>query len=309
VPDPDATRARGPARGGLRFGEVTSRDGTLIETWTNGADGPTVLLCNGLGGNPYTWPALLDAACGLHVVSWSHRGTRGSRRPEDPDRVGIEAFVEDALAVLDAEGIAGCVVAGWSLGVNTAFELALRHPERVSGLFALCGVPGGSFASMGGPLPLPRSLREPVSTGVARLLQRVGPILGTSSARLLASPQAIGLLRRSGLMAPTAPARDVRRAVEEFLRTPLDWYLHLAVAASTHRRVPPSAITVPTTFVAGDRDLLASSADLRAAAEAITGASYVELRGTHYLSLERSDEVTALLRDLAARTDADEVAA
>ena len=41
---------------------------------------------------------------------------------------------------------------GWSMGVNTMFELAFRHPERVSGLFAVAGVPGDTFATMLAPL-------------------------------------------------------------------------------------------------------------------------------------------------------------
>ncbi len=112
----------------LRFYDVTSADGTRLRAWTNDAEGPTVLLCNGLGTNPYAWPALLRRDCGVRVVSWNHRGVGGSDRPADPDRVGVEAFVEDAIAVLDDAGISRCVVAGWSIGVNTAFELASVHP-------------------------------------------------------------------------------------------------------------------------------------------------------------------------------------
>ena len=55
---------------------------------------------------------------------------------------------------------------------------------------------------------------------------------------------------------------------------------------------------MPTAFVAGKYDVLASSKDIRAAAERTAGATYVELWGTHYLPLERSAEVTALLREL-----------
>ena len=83
----------------LRFYQVTSADGTVLRAWTNDVDGPTVLLCNGLGTNPYSWPALLDPDCGVRVISWNHRGAGGSERPADTEHVGIDAFVEDAIAV------------------------------------------------------------------------------------------------------------------------------------------------------------------------------------------------------------------
>jgi hypothetical protein len=42
-------------RESLRFYDVVSADGTRLRAWTNDADGPTVLLCNGLGTSPYAW--------------------------------------------------------------------------------------------------------------------------------------------------------------------------------------------------------------------------------------------------------------
>ena len=135
----------------LRFYDVTSADGTRIKAWTNDAEGPTLLLCNGLGTNPYAWPSLLSPDCGVRVVSWNHRGVGGSARPADTSRVGIDAFLDDAIAVMDDADIEACAVGGWSIGVNTAFELAVTHPSRVTGLFAVAGVPGGTFASMGAP--------------------------------------------------------------------------------------------------------------------------------------------------------------
>ena len=130
----------------LGFRDVLSDDGTLLRAWTNDPegliDGPTVVLCNGLGTSPYAWPALLDPACGVRVVSWNHRGTGGSDRPADPLHVEIQHFVQDGLSVMDHFGIDQAVLMGWSMGVNTMFELAVHHPERVRGLFAVAGVPG-----------------------------------------------------------------------------------------------------------------------------------------------------------------------
>src|SRR3954451_23730582 len=89
----------------LRYYDVTSADGTRLRAWTNDVEGPTVLLCNGLGTNPFAWPALLDPSCGVRVISWNHRGTGGSDRPADPEAVGVESFVDDAIAVLDDAGV------------------------------------------------------------------------------------------------------------------------------------------------------------------------------------------------------------
>ncbi|HET6561322.1 MAG TPA: alpha/beta hydrolase [Marmoricola sp.] len=294
-------RSRAPRQKTVRFHKVTSADGTVIEAWSNTAEGPTVLICNGLGTNPYVWPELLDPDCGLHVISWNHRGVGRSARPEDASQVGIDAFVEDAVAVLDDAGVDRCVVAGWSMGVNTAFELALRHPERVAGLFAVAGVPGGTFASMGAPLMIPRPLREPISVNVARLMKLGGPLLTPVARRIPMGPVSTTVLRYSGFMFPTAKPDVVRRAVREFLTTPVDWYGHLAVSASAHRRVSLSKLDVPASFVAGRWDLLASHRDMRTAADQIEGATYVELLGSHFLTMEKPAAVLKLLHELVER--------
>ena len=59
---------------------------------------------------------------------------------------------------------------GWSMGVNTAFELALRHPERVTGIFAVAGVPGDTFATMLGPLRLPHGVARGSPSALSRAL-------------------------------------------------------------------------------------------------------------------------------------------
>ncbi|MCU0280116.1 MAG: hypothetical protein MUE31_14665, partial [Candidatus Nanopelagicales bacterium] len=78
----------------------TSADGTELLGWTNDGEGPTVVVCNGLGVPPEAWPRLLDPHCGYKVVGWNHRGGLGSGRPSDPERIRVEDHVADALALM-----------------------------------------------------------------------------------------------------------------------------------------------------------------------------------------------------------------
>ncbi|MEP7089682.1 MAG: alpha/beta hydrolase [Nocardioidaceae bacterium] len=292
----------------LRFYDVPSADGTRLRAWTNDAEGPTVLLCNGLGTSPYTWPALLRPDCGVRVLSWNHRGVGGSDRPADPRRVDVAAFVEDAVAVLDDAGVASCPVMGWSIGVNTAFELALLHPRRVTGLFAVAGVPGATFSSMGAPLQIPRFARRPIAVGIVGTLARTGWAVTPVTSRLPIGRRAANLVRHSGLMMPSAGLETVERAVAEFLTTPVEWYMHLARESARHDRVSLSQVQVPVVFVAGTFDVLASAKDMRTASRRIPGSRFVELRGSHFVQMEHPaavhDELLAALRDLAGSTPA-----
>lgn len=285
----------------LRYYTVISQDGTRLEAWTNDVAGPTVLLCNGLGTNPYVWPALLDPECGVRVISWNHRGTGDSERPADPTHVEVDHFVEDAVAVLDDAGVDACVVMGWSIGVNTMFELAVTHPERVTGLFAVGGVPGDTFASMGAPMFIPRPLRKPITVNLARLAKLAGKPLTQVAQRLSVGQLTYEVLTHSGFMFPMPDPLLARRAIKQFLTTPIDWYMHLALHSSLHLRVSLRNIEVPTSFVAGKYDILASSHDMKTATERITGATYQELRATHFIAMEKPDEVHEALLDLLDR--------
>jgi pimeloyl-ACP methyl ester carboxylesterase len=77
--------------------------------------------------------------------------------------------LSDLEALLDRYGIEKCLVLGWSLGGILAMELALRCPERVTGLIlvATAARPRGSHP--------PISLQDNIYTGIASILNRVQP--------------------------------------------------------------------------------------------------------------------------------------
>lgn len=286
------------------FYDVESADGTRLRAWTNDPDcrinGPTVVLCNGLGTNPWTTPSLLSADSGVRVISWNHRGTGGSDRPADPRRVRVEDFVEDAIAVMNHSDVDTAVLLGWSMGVNTMFELAVRHPERVSGLFAYAGVPGKTFSSMLAPLRLPRPVVGAVMTNLARVAAYGGKALTQVATHTPVGPRAIGLLTHSGFMFPMPDSVLAAKAIREFLTNPMDWYFHVALATSRHRRVSLSKIAVPTAFVAGKWDILAGARDMASAAARIEGSTYVELPASHFLAMEQPELFHDLLLEFLA---------
>ena len=297
--------ARTAAVASVSFHDVRSDDGTVLRAWTNDPHGrivgPTVVLCNGLGTNAYAWPALLDPDCEVRVVSWNHRGVGGSDRPADPRHVEIEHFVEDGLSVMDAFGVDKAVLMGWSMGVNTMFELAVRHPERVRGLFAVAGVPGDTFATMLAPLRLPRPIARAITVNLARAMSLSGRALSPVASRLPIGAGAIELLSHTGFIFPVRDPELAVAAVREFLTTPLDWYIHLALSTSRHARVSLSRIEVPCAFVAGTWDILAGARDMASAAQRLQDATYVELCGTHFIAMEQPDVVHDLLLEFIAR--------
>ena len=97
------------------------------------------------------------------------------------------------------------------------------------------------------------------------------------------------MLTHSGFMLPMPDPELARRAIKEFLTTPIDWYMHLALHSSLHLRVSLRNIDVPTSFLAGKFDILASSHDMKTAAERIPGATYDEIWATHFISMEKPD--------------------
>jgi pimeloyl-ACP methyl ester carboxylesterase len=297
--------ARAATESSITFTDLLSDDGTRLRAWTNdpdGAiDGPTVVLCNGLGTSAWAWPALLRPDCDVRVVSWNHRGTGGSERPSDLSRTGIEEFVEDALSVMDHFGIDRAVLMGWSMGVNTMFELAFSNPERVTGLFAVAGVPGDTFATMLGPLRLPHLVARGLTVNIARAVKLAGRAITPVLSRLPIGPRAISLLTHSGFMLPVPDPALAAIAIKEFLTTPIEWYFHLAIATSEHGRVSLSRLQVPVMFVAGTWDVLSGSRDMKSAAARIEGAEYVELRGSHFLQMEQPERVHELLLEFLER--------
>jgi pimeloyl-ACP methyl ester carboxylesterase len=283
--------------------DFTSADGTCIRGWRGDGDGVPVVISNGLGTIPQAWPGLVREDSGYRAVTWYYRGTFGSDRPVDRRRIRVEDHVDDMVALMDAEGIDRALVAGWSIGVNIGFEFAQRHPDRVAGLMAVAGVPGGTFGTMGGPLRIPRRVRRPIATAAARALRSAGPILTPIANAIPVNDTVSWLITHSGFMTPAARTSIVTPMLSEFLRQDWRWYMGLAVAAAEHRTMDLSFLQCPTTLVAGRHDVLTSMHDVIDTAAKIPHAQITVLPGSHFLPMEYPELITTALDELVRRTD------
>ena len=286
----------------LEIFDLIAQDGTRLNAWKSGPeDGMPVLVCNGMGVPPEAWPRLLDDSCEFSVAGWNHRGALGSDRPDDETRIDIEDHTDDALALMDSMGWERAVIVAWSLGVNVAFELAGRHPERVSGILSVAGVPGGTFDTLFAPQFVPKQLRKPMGVGVAQIGKTFGSQLNLLAKVVPTGRPFAEVLRHTGFMLPHARTDDVVPWVNSMLDQDFNWYFELALALARHEEVDPSFIQCPVTVVSGAIDMLTSQADVQRYADKIAQAEVHSLPGTHCLPLEFPDAIMEMLRDLYAR--------
>jgi pimeloyl-ACP methyl ester carboxylesterase len=282
--------------------EFTSGDGTTVVGWRNDGAGLPVVISNGLGTPPTAWPTVVARHGGFRVATWYYRGTAGAPAPIDRTRIRIEDHVDDLLALMDHEGIDRALLACWSLGVNVGFEFARAHPDRVAGLMAVAGVPGGTFRAMFGPLRVPRRFRHDLGVAAARLGRRLGPQLSWLAAHIPLNRVTANVINHSGFVLPSATADRLIPALEEFREHDFRWYFALAIAAAEHEPMDLAFIEVPVTLVAGRYDVLTSMHDMIEAASRIPHAELHLLPGSHFLPLEYPDQLADELRRLAERT-------
>ena len=106
--------------------------GTLA-VWEWPGPGPPVLLLHGIGNYGRVWDLVAERVAGRsRLIAPDARGHGDSVAPVTG--YAPEDFVADAIAMLDATGVAHAVVVGHSMGGAHATVLAARHPERVEAL-------------------------------------------------------------------------------------------------------------------------------------------------------------------------------
>ena len=101
--------------------------------------GPLVVLCHGFPELAFSWrhqiPALRDA--GFRVLAPDMRGFGESSAPPEPDAYDEVELCADMCGLLDYAGEIEAVFVGHDWGANIAWQMAVRHPERVRAVAGL----------------------------------------------------------------------------------------------------------------------------------------------------------------------------
>jgi 3-oxoadipate enol-lactonase len=257
--------------------------------WEEHGLGPPVLLIMGLSFTHQMWYRVLPTLTSrCRVILFDNRGVGLSGVPRGP--YTMHQMAKDAIAVMDAAGIASAHVIGASMGGMIAQELALRYPARVRSLLLACTSHGGLLARW------PR-FERPVKLRWKDDERRERQL---ALAHLLYSP--------------TTPAEKIQEDIDVQCNCVWSYRGFLnqfsgILLWSSYRRLP--AIQVPTLVVHGDRDRLVPPENGRVVAARIPGAEFHLIRDAgHILTTDQPEACLRLmvefLRQIRAVHDADE---
>ncbi|SIR09454.1 Pimeloyl-ACP methyl ester carboxylesterase [Haladaptatus litoreus] len=127
--------------------------------YVEAGEGPLVVLLHGFPEFWYSWrkqiPALAEA--GYRVVAPDLRGYNASEKPHSVEQYGLDELVGDVLGLIDHFDEESAHIVGHDWGGLIAWEVAIRHPERVEKLAVLNAPHPERFREM---LRTPEQLRR-----------------------------------------------------------------------------------------------------------------------------------------------------
>jgi 3-oxoadipate enol-lactonase len=245
-------------------------NGITINYRLEGEGPETVVLVNGLADDLESWgyqtPALVEA--GFRVLTFDNRGVGESDKPAGPYTTKL--FAEDTKALVDSLGISDFHLLGVSMGGMIVQEYVLAHPGDVRSLIPAC-----TYAAPG-----------PFCSRMFALWEEMAPVMGLRS-----------VMQDVTLWAFTQEFFETRgdelAEFEEAMATlvmPIDAYLAQLSSIQTHDATARlGEITVPTTVIAGETDILIPVELSRRLHLGIPGSEWLTVRGGHACIWEHPD--------------------
>jgi pimeloyl-ACP methyl ester carboxylesterase len=236
---------------------------------------PSIVLLHGAGFDHTTWA--------LHSRWFAHHGFSvlapdlpGHSRSSGKPLPTIAEMADWTVALLDAAGAARAKLVGHSMGSLIALEAAARHPAKVSAL----GLIGTAAAMTVGP-----DLLKAAEADNQAAIDMVS-IWGLGFQAELGGSLAPGLWMHTGAQ------RVLEKCRPGVLFSDLS-----ACNAYQDALAAAAQITVPTTLVLGERDMMTPVKAGKALAAALPNSRTVVLHGAgHMMMVERPDELLAALQ-------------
>lgn len=250
-----------------------SIDGARLYFESTGDGAPLVLISGGGLLDLRGWDDQVDVfTARFRVVRYDVRGLGRSTRP-----TGEFSHSEDLYGLLEFLHIRTAIVGGVSFGAAIALDLALEHPERVSGL-VLAG-PG---------LSSDKDRNVEALRGLAERTQREG------------LEHVIGLLTTlpSFISPGNTPAKDRIRRIYLDNRDVFESGFPLATLWKPVERAADRLgnVEAPALIVVGDEDDAAVKATAERLAAGIAGARTVVISGAaHMVNLDRPDDFNRIV--------------
>jgi 3-oxoadipate enol-lactonase len=238
---------------------------------------PALLLLNSLGTSLEMWDAQAAPLSERYeLIRYDARG-HGKSSAGSQLELSMDDLARDALAVLDACGVARAHLCGLSLGGMTAMHIASRWPDRVLKV----------VLSNTSPYMPPR---ETWNTRIQAVLDEGMGALVDSILERWFTPE----------FRETHPDA-VQRVREMLLACDPRGYAACATAIrDMDQRTSIGSITAKTLVIAGTRDPATPLAQAELIVGAIADARLTTLEAAHLSNVERADEYTATLLEFFA---------
>lgn len=260
----------------------------------------TVLFVNGLFNDDTYWMHLhRQLAPRYRLVGFDHRGHGRSDPPRDHGHCTIPHVARDVAALLDHLETPQAHVAGFSLGVQVAFEFYREHRTRCRSLLAITGPFENPLATFYG-LRVPDAAWDLVLGTLARRAPRLTTAIWRSVFRLPVIHPVARLLGST-----RAPRHHMRGFYRHQLVVDVPTGLRMALAATRHsaRDVLPD-IQVPVLVVAGGADTFTPAALSETMRDEIPDVTFLKVQdGTHTTLLEHPHTVNRAVGAFLQKVD------